>query len=195
MRGRAAAIVLLLAACGAPEYDRALAALDDGDFDAAEGALREGPVDDFLRGNIAFARCLRAERQASTTAAEPFAWDVALLYGRKARDFWQRAAMTRDDWPAARRNVERALLKLEELQKEKEAVQPQRKQKPKPRPIPLPRPGAPEDKPEPVAPRLDKLSPEQVLRLLETLAKKEEEKRALRTKERKERGAGIARDW
>ena len=73
----------------------------------------------FLRGNIAFARCAQASRQARTPLAEPFAFDVAIRHAEKARAFWEQAAMGRDDWPAARRNVERALLVLRDLRREK----------------------------------------------------------------------------
>ncbi|MHC4548754.1 MAG: hypothetical protein ACYTEZ_08240 [Planctomycetota bacterium] len=195
-------------ASAALSFNRALAALRAGDLSDAEAAAqraaaRGGPEMaarcDFLRGNAAFARCRLAERQASTAAAEPFAWDVAIIYARKARDAWQRAAMSRPDWPAARRNVERALLKIEEL-KRKKAEQDQRPPRP-PGPQPPPPPQPPEargkeDEPAPAdEPQLEELAPEQVLRLLDRLAQKEQEKRALRRSHRKARMAEVERDW
>ena len=205
---------LLLFGCGGggaaqKALDHALQSLRDGDLRAAEAsaeraAARGGPeyaaLRDFLHGNVAFVRCVEAGRQASTPAAEPFAWDVALLYGRKARDFWQRAAVSRADWPAARRNVERALLKLEELERKKADAEDRRRRAsdPQPRPRPLPKPRQPDPDPEqgpPDGPQLKELGPEQVLQLLEKLAQKEREKLALRRSQRKAGTAGVEKDW
>lgn len=217
MSGRSKAlalVILLVGGCAdeeaSPErlFNRALAALRAGDLTAAEAdakraAARGDPeieaLSDFLRGNTAFARCRMAERQASTAAAEPFAFDVAITYARKARRLWQAAAMSRLDWPAARRNVERALLKEEELKRKKAARDEQQRRKtdrpPRPQPRPPPTPG-PDAEPDPaVDPQLKELAPEEVLRLLDKLAQKEKEKRALRRSERKARTAGVERDW
>jgi len=198
-RSKAALIALLLAGCGDADVRLARDALGEGDLRAAEAAARRGesPVHTFLLGNVAFARCEMAEKQAGTPAAEPFAWDVAITYCRKAIEFWSVAAMSLDDWPAARRNVERALLKLEELrQKKEEADVRRRKQaKPQPRPRPLPRPKGDAETDSPDKPQLRELTPEQVLKLLDKLAQKEQEKLALRRSHRKTRTAGVERDW
>lgn len=209
---------LPLAGCGRDAdarllYDRAheaLAAgqLNEADAAAEKAAARGDPgtamLAGFLRGNIAFAYCGLAERQAGTAAAEPFAFDVAIAYAEKARRFWQLAAMSRADWPAARRNVERALLKLEELKRRKTEFEEQRRRaadprpqpKPQPRPEPLPGTGPEEVEQDPAdLAQLSELSPEQVRRLLETLAEKEREKTALRRAEREKRTAGVERDW
>ncbi len=189
-------------------FNRALAALRVGDLSDAEaaaaGAAARGKpeieaLSDFLRGNAAFARCRMAERQASTAAAEPFAFDVAITYARKARRLWQLAAMSRPDWPAARRNVERALLKEEELKRRKADRDEEQRRKtdrpPRPQPKPPPTP-VPDAEPDPaVDPQLKELAPEEVLRLLDKLAQKEREKRALRRSQRKARTAGVERDW
>ncbi|MHC4973714.1 MAG: hypothetical protein ACYTG3_15420 [Planctomycetota bacterium] len=217
MPGRSKALALLallLGACGGDEssaerlFNRALAALRAGDLSdaeaAAESAATRGTPEiealcDFVRGNAAFARCRMAERQASTAAAEPFAFDVAITYARKARRLWQLAAMSRPDWPAARRNVERALLKEDELKRKKadrEEQQRRRKTDPKPKPRPKPPPESPDAEPDPaVDPQLRELAPEEVLRLLDKLAQKEKEKRALRRSRRKARMADVERDW
>ena len=94
----------------------------------------------FLRGNVAFADCLVAEKQAATAAAEPFAFDVAIALADKAARLWADAAMSREDWPAARRNVERALLKAAELRRRKSQAEQQRRPDPKPQPKPNPKP-------------------------------------------------------
>jgi len=198
-------LLLLVAGCAADStaFDRTVAALREGDLRGANSAAQKFAEEDpvrggFLRGNIAFARCALAARQAALPEAEPFAYDVAINYCKSARDFWQRAAMSRPDWPAARRNVERALLALDELRRRKdEADQERRRERdPKPRPDPKPKPppdGKTDEDPT-LTPQLNELSPAEVLRLLETLARKEEEKRALRRARRK-RSFGVERDW
>ena len=192
MRGRPAALVLLVCACGDNAGERAVAALRAGDWRGAETRAKElaPPLRDFVRGNVAFAHCEMAERQASSPAAEPFAWDVAIRYGERARDFWKHAAMSRPDWPEARRNVERALLKLDELAQKKKETERRRQSDKKPQPKPKPQ-GDPQGKDETQQPKdqpqLQELTPEQVLRLLDKLAEKEKEKVALRRSHRKVR--------
>ena len=208
MRKRAAAALILLGACGGPAddaYATALAALRDGDPSRAESAAQglggHPGLRDFLLGNAAFVRCTTAEKQAASQAAEPFAWDVAIQYGVSARDLWQRAAMTRPDWPAARRNVERALLRIEELRRRKAEAEDKRRRKtdPQPKPKPKPKPAPrPDPKPEPdrgQQPQLKELAPEEVMALIGRLAEKEREKRALRRSQREKRMAGTERDW
>jgi hypothetical protein len=198
---------------GAPArlgFNRALAALRAGDLgDAEASAKRAADRGDeevaalcvFLRGNVAYARCVLAERQAATAAAEPFALDVAIKYAQEARRLWQLAAMSRSDWPAARRNVERALRKLEELERKKAAEDERRKKQSEPQPVPVPQPNAPEAQPEEsdldaeVTPQLKELQPDQVLRLIELLERKEREKLALRRAQRATRTAEVERDW
>lgn len=189
-------------------FNRALAALRVGDLSdaeaaAANAAARGEPeieaLSDFLRGNAAFARCRMTEHQSSTAAAEPFALDVAITYARKARRLWQLAAMSRPDWPAARRNVERALLKEAELERKKADRDEQQRRKtdrpPRPKPAPAPTP-RPDTAPAPTVNAQPKeLAPEEVLRLLDKLAQKEKEKRTLRRSRRKARTAGVERDW
>jgi len=222
--------VLILAACGGSEkdavahYNRALAALRDNKpriaadeaARAADGGLGAlAPLADFLQGNAAFAQCLIAETQAQSAEAEPFAFDIAIGYAESARDHWQHAATTRDDWPAARRNVERALLKIEDLKRKKSERTGDRKsdsdpqlnlkRQPTPNNNQPPKPpttdpsGAAGTKsnqdPEAANAVLEELSHEQVLRLLERLGEKEKEKRALRRKRRSTASSGTERDW
>ena len=202
-------------------YDRALAALRTGNLTEAEGAAdaaasRGGAefaaLRDFLRGNAAFARAEIAARQAGTVEAEPFALDVAIAHAETARRSWAAAAVSRPDWPEARRNVERALLLVEELRKRKPASDPESRKSgtPEPRPVPIPPPPRPDapDLPEP--PREDprgpgddaspesgaaELSPEAVARLFEKLAEKERERAALRRERREARSDEVERDW
>jgi hypothetical protein len=188
-------------------YDRALTALADGDLRDAEDSLgraRERDRDDlsplfsFLAGDIAYARAQVAGRQAATPEAEPFAFDVAIQYASSARDAFAAAAASREDWPAARRNVERALRLLADLARQKAEKQnpPKRRPEPQPEPKPLPPPEGPGQKQEvPAEAQLSTLSPEEVRRLLDLLAEKEREKLATRRKHRAEKMAGAEKDW
>ncbi len=197
---------------GAPPellHDKALAALRAGAFVEAENGTRKaadrgGPefaaLRDFLLGNVAFARCEKAALQAGQVEAEPFAFDSAIALAAAARNSWQRAAASRPDWPEARRNVERALLMMEDLVKRKAEAE---KKKPKSAretvPGEDPRPpdggaGTEEEvvKPEPA---LAPLSPEGLKRLAERLAAIEKEKLALRRSVLSVRGGGAGKDW
>ena len=203
-------------------YGEALAALrDDQPHIAAQKSQRAAASEDpdtaalarFLHGNAQFARCLIAEKQARAAEAEPFAFDVAIRFARGARESWETAAMTRDDWPAARRNVERALLKIEDLKRQKAQRKDDRRSESSDPQVNLkrqPTPGEPEKKtaepsgasgtttkqdPEADNAVLSELSREQVLHLLEKLAQKEQEKRALRRKRRTAASTGAERDW
>lgn len=198
-------------ATAALSYNRALAGLRAAELrDAAaaveRAAARAGPdlvpQVDFLRGNVAFAQGELAARQAEAAGSEPFAFDIAINHVERALRAWERAAMSRADWPAARRNLERAQRKLAELRRRKAEAEDKRRResdrRPKPKPKPKPPPPKPEPAPEadqPDGPQLDELSPAEVRRLLDRLAEKEREKLALRRQHRKERMAGVERDW
>lgn len=210
----------------APEllYNQALSALRVGELRRGAAALDHSTdreteeldgLREFLRGNLAYAECELAEMQAGTAEAEPFAFDVATAHARKALEHWQIAATTRDDWPAARRNAERAVLKLAVLAQKKAAAeqsnsksasQPEVNFKPAPggdgkQP---PKPGEDAegggdeevDSAETAAATETELTAEQVLQLLDTLAEKEREKLALRRERRAARSrAEVEKDW
>ena len=198
---------LLLAGCAgesASKYDAALAALREGELRQADSHARESTEmrAGFLRGNIAFAQCLLAEEQAVTMAAEPFAWDIAIQYADHALGHWAQAAASRDDWPEARRNVERALLKLDDLRRKKAKAEEELKRKSEPQPRPQPQPQAQpaggdqkitED--AEIEAQMKPLSEEQVTQLLDRLAAKEKEKRTLREKEGAKRLADGELGW
>jgi hypothetical protein len=214
---RAAALIVLLllpwlSGCGDGEeatairqYNEALEAYAAGElrhaYASAEKAARLGGAEtagyaDFLRGNVKFAECALAEEQAGTAEAEPFALEVALAYARSARDLWQSAAMSRPDWPAARRNVERALLKIRELTDRKEEAKSRKERRPDPKPAPKPEPLDPGlDPDQPPEALLTELSAEEIRRLFERLARKEQEKVDLRRATRRERMSEVERDW
>ncbi len=188
-------------------YNRGLAALRAGDLrdadaSATKAASRGGAesvaLAVFLRGNAAFALSGLAERQADTVEAEPFAFDIAIEYARAARNHWQRAAVTRDDWPEARRNVERAIRKIEELVGKKREAAARRERRPEALPDPVRKPGVeqrPTEEESPIDPQLAELSSEDVLKLIERLAEKEREKVALRRSHRRKLMEEVEKDW
>ena len=112
--------------------------------------------------------------------------------------------MLRGDWPKARRNCERALRKIRTLRlKKAEAEDKQRRRSdpnPKPRPNPRPPPVDPapgkkidEDPNAKIA--TTRLSPTEVIKLMDRLAEKEREKLEVRRAERKRQATGAKRDW
>lgn len=196
---RALVLCALLVACGDSGRD-VTDAIDAGDLRRAEDLLGNDATATFLRGNIAFHHAAQAERQADTAAAEPFAFDIAIRYAESARDHWIRAAMTRDHWPAATRNVERALALIADLNRKKnEAIQKQRKEsQASPNPVPSPAPEAPSDKTTKEAPiktTTTTLSADAVRNLLQQLSTKDREKREMRQKEQKAASSAVERDW
>ncbi len=197
-------------------YDKALAALRSGALSEAESAAERaaargggefGARRDFLLGNVAFLRCEKAEAVASGPEAEPFAWDAAIAHGEAARNHWQLAAASRLDWPEARRNVERARRKLEELAQKKleaEKLRSERDKKQPSQPNPLPEPPVPpkpEDpsetsEPAPVPePQRVPLSADQLERLLDRLGEKEREKIRIRRAQRRSQKVDVEKDW
>jgi hypothetical protein len=192
--------LLILVGCGDAAFDRAVAALQQGELRQAEAEAQQlaEPHGLFLRGNVAFADCLVAEKQAATAAAEPFAFDVAIALAEKAARLWADAAMSGEDWPEARRNVERALLKEDDLRRRKAQAEQRRRPEPTPKPNPKPKPNpqgskkVTEEDPN-LDPMLRELPPEQVSRILERLSEKEQEKRTMRRTERSKRSG--ERDW
>ncbi len=209
------AVVLPLGGCAdgnpSPEAltNRGVVALRAEDWSEAESLAERACVEggrevvalaDFVRGNVAFAKCLTAEQQARAPEAEPFAFDVAITYGETARSRWQLAASSRPDWPEARRNIERAMLKLDDLKRQKiERRQAGRKiPKPKIKIVPGATPedgttdGTQETKAEAAS---TELTSEEILSLFGKLTEKEQEKSALRQAHRRVRMAKVEKDW
>jgi hypothetical protein len=203
-------------------YDKALAALRAGDLAEAESSARlaadrggDGFVSlrDFLLGNVAFSRCEAAERRAIAPGSEASAFDAAIAEAEAARDSWMLAAASREDWPEARRNVERALLKLQSLQLRREAAQNRKQLKtPNPRPAePQPQPIAQKPKKEendrdranakeeepapPPKPQVVEPSTVDLRRIQERLEAKDREKQKLRQAKRRADQASVEKDW
>ncbi|MFI5401977.1 MAG: hypothetical protein ACHQ1G_03500 [Planctomycetota bacterium] len=177
---RALFLILLAGACSDPYADTETA-LRAGDFDRALSASQDTPWHDFVRGNAAFAR--------SEAAEQP---DLQIALAEDAVAAWRTAAMSRD-WPEARRNVERGLLRLQQLYEKRSG----KEQKPPDRkPPPIPPPPGKEEGPETEA-ALEKgeLAQAQVLRLLEMLREKEAKKLAARRARLGAPQPGVERDW
>jgi hypothetical protein len=138
--------------------------------------------------------------------AEPTGFARAIVEVERAAAAWQSAAVSRDDWPEARRNVERALRKLDELRAQKRDAEGKRAERGPP-PIELPPPvvDAPREPPPPppdappeealLEPALAPLAPDAVRALLDVLQRKEREKQAIRRAEQDAVGARGERDW
>lgn len=214
---RFALVVLLVAAGCADDRERTLfnqstAALRAGDLVVAEiaaekAAAHGGPLAwprrDFIRGNAAFVRCDREELKAYGPAGGVRAIDAALRFAEQARDAWTKAAASRENWPEARRNVERAILKIQKLRAMKEEAESKPNEPPpkKPQPLPAAESGEPQDpgterRPAPRArATTNELTPEQVAALMDRLAEKEREKVRVRRADQQARRAQVERDW
>jgi hypothetical protein len=202
----------VLAGCGseadaASLHNRAVSALRAGDLVAAEisaeKAAAKGGADfearrDFVLGNAAFARCEKDEFAAMGPRGAA-AIEAAIVHAENARGFWRRAAAGRLDWPEARRNVERARIKLDALKLKRDELTPA-SPPPKPKPPP-PRdrtvPRRPEDfTPAPrVQPQLDEVPNDDVLSLLEKLKAKEQDKMRARRAQRQSGRYAVEQDW
>lgn len=172
-------LLLLLGACSDP-YENTVVALRAGDLDRAVAAAEGTEWEAFVRGNAAFAKSEAAEQL-----------DLRIALAEDALAAWRTAAMTRD-WPEARRNVERGLLRLQQLYEKRSGKE---RKPPEPKPPPVPEPGR-EDGPETEA-KLEKgeLQEQQVLRLLDLVREKERRKLAERRARLGAPEAGVERDW
>ena len=170
----------------------------------AKPADREA-YDTFLRGNAAFADSLSIEAAAAEAEGQEKT-DLMRAAYRRAEDAlaaWQWAAATRMDWPAARRNVERGLIRMRALREHG-------KEGGKPNPKIVRDPKKEEDKKdeetkepeEPKPPKdpavrvdRDELAEGEVLGILETLRIRERQKIELRKARRTVRPPLGGRDW
>lgn len=188
----------------APLFDHhALAAIANGKWREAEVALemarvRGGRSMDprwaFLMGNVEYGRCEQSAAQAMSVESEPFAFDLAIVHAERALGHWKAAAVSRSDWPEARRNIERALRKLGELHAARAEAEARREKKKEKAPREQPEMEPETEEVTRKAQRLD-ADPELVSRILERLSARDREKREVRTETRRERSAKVERDW
>lgn len=139
-------------------WDKALAAYGAGELHTSEASAEKAAARggerfqrrrDFLRGNVGFRKAQAIEQQIDSAAAKagapgggapaaaplpnPAEYDKAIAQAELARDAWIQAAtgagsLESEHLDAARRNVERALLKIEELKKKKEELETRKKE-------------------------------------------------------------------
>lgn len=124
-------LVLALPACGAGDsaarsWNAALAALAAGDLQAAEIAAEKSAAAggrpftarrDFLLALTSWQRSVAAEARAGIPGAAASAYGRALAEAQEARQHAERAILAHaDDWPAARRNLERIQARVARLQ-------------------------------------------------------------------------------
>ena len=177
------------------------------EFSAEKAAVRGGPefepFREFVFGSAAFARCELAKAETELTDPDPTAFGRAIAHAEQARDAWQRAATSRADWPEARRNVERALLALDDLLARKREADRNRRSK---REQTARTPDDPEQRdPDALVEEVEQdpvpqqgatdLPPGHLERLLAMLAEKEKEKRALRRARQQVRSVRVEKDW
>lgn len=183
---------------GALHVDAALAALAVGDDEAAAASVEAAAarrVDDrglvdFVRGVVAYRRALEVERRTADPAAEVAAFEPAVVHARAAADAFTRALSARDvDWPAARRNLERALAVLERAARRADPTPPDEPQDDEADD------DADDDEEEIELPaHLAELPAARIDALLDVLASKQRDKRALRERDQRRRTTGD-RDW
>ncbi len=186
-------------------WNRALLALAAGDLATAEAlaetAVLDGDADfpgrrDFLFGCSAYRRAEAAEILAARPEAGPPALDAAILQARSAAESWLSAARSREDWPAARRNLQRALEKLVFLETRRELMREEARREKPDRPVEEePDRGMPLEEEVAVEIETGELSAAALERLLDLLAAKEREKLELRRRRLRDRGASGGRDW
>src|SRR5262245_36240364 len=198
-------------------YALALAALAAGDLAQAGDAVAQAARSDdaellrrcaFVRGSVAWQRGEATAKLALQVEAEPFAFKPALEQISLAGAEWRIAACGADDWPAARRNAERAGRRFAELQQQKQRIEDERKRKTGAQARPLAVPGGGDDKTgarggsgevqdsqdNPLAPLRTELSDAQVAQLFALLQQKDEQARQLRRSQQQRRSA-VERDW
>ena len=220
-----AALEAEAAEAASPEllFDLALAALANGEFETAESAVERAAARgdasfaarrDFVLGNVAWVRGQAAAELATQVEAEPFAFRPALAQIEAARNHWLRATLARQldpkDRAAARRNVERAMLRLVELQQLRDAAEARRRQErgggdARPKLVPdgedsdetgNRRPGSDtETEANELQPLTAELSAAELAAMFERLDRKADEKRAMRRERKLARRIPVERDW
>ena len=194
-------------------FNRALAALQAGDLRAAELAAEKALVrggegfEDlrvFLFANVAIRRSLRAQAEAELRDADPTAFTRAIERCEEAIELWRGLVLRKsgaDDWPEARRNLERALRMREELEaKRDEAEAKQNKKKEREEKEPEEKPedteAQQEEQEEKAKPQARRdLSAAELAQLFERLRVLEQEKRVLRQQRQRVRSRNVERDW
>lgn len=160
----------------------------------AHDDLAERAEAEFVLGMAALRRGELAAAAAQLPDAEPMAWQAAVDGARRALEHFVRADERPHGWPAARRNAERSWRQLQAWQELRDQHRQDTKQEdaPPPPPAPTDDQSLEEQLPElTVAP----LSARELAELAQKLARKEREKRAVRSlRQANETPTGV-RGW
>ena len=179
----------------------ALAAGDvvDAELTVEKLAMREGDeaLRAFVVGFAEYTRCVRTGLAAQQPGADPTAFDRAIRHATAAALAFRAAGIAAEggDWPAARRNAERASIHRTELRRKKEQVERDRQREQDQEQEPDP------DEVQEIEQelRLDEdlglLSAAELQALLQRLARAREEKRGVRGAARSVRSANVEQDW
>jgi len=151
----------------------------------------------FLRGNLAFAQSEQKLVQAEAAFGKPADWTEAVRLNKLAELQWKAARGGAQDWPAARRNIERAHARRAEIMRRAEAAgvdaDPNAGQEntlTEQAPPQGPKDDAPSAPPMPPPP-----SPERIDAMLERMQNQEDKKRSERRAQPGLDSPAVERDW
>lgn len=151
----------------------------------------------FLRGNLAYAQSEQKLAQAEAAFGKPADWTEAVRLNKLAEVQWKAARGGAVDWPAARRNIERAQARRAEIMRRAEAAgvdaDPNAGQDntlTEQAPPQGPKDDAPNAPPMPPPP-----TPERIDALLERMQNQEDKKRSERRAQPGLDSPAVERDW
>lgn len=155
-----------------------------------------------VRGAAAYGRSLVSEAAAEMPGAAPALFDVARKQTELAREAWRSALQWEPHSEQIRRNLERAVRRIELLMEKKRFADEARRNAPK-RPRPVPKDegsasGTPEAKGSTDAPieiAVEDLPPEGARRVLERALEKQREKKDTRRVRRDVPMPAVEKDW
>ena len=186
-------------------YNRAQRALSQGALgqaaiDAERMAAHGGPafygLRDFLLGNCAFLKARKAAAQAEIASADPTSIVQAIEGIMTAQAQWKRAALSRPNWLAARKNLLRADAELIRLRERKAELEAARKAKQNRSPKKKAQgPRETEERQARMQSEARGLNRAQLAKLLRKLDADRVAKRALRRKRRMSLQKAVRHDW
>jgi hypothetical protein len=172
---------------------------------AAERALLLDPGyrfdRDMIVGAAAFARSVVSEAAAEMPNAAPALFDAAIRQAQAAREAFDAARRSRPDMQAARRNLERAVRRIDMLTAKRREAEEARRNAPK-RPRPVPKEGGSGEKGTEIQGTTDATieiaigdAPDGAKSVLERVARGQADKRAGRLERRVRSDGTVERDW
>ncbi|MFT7620304.1 MAG: tetratricopeptide (TPR) repeat protein [Planctomycetota bacterium] len=195
---------------GAAYFNVGLAAYQAGRLVAAEVAFEKadawghgdfGDLHGFMNATIEFARCLRGEVLSKRVEAGLPAFDIAIAAGQRAQLAWEEVILQSPDWQPAKRNLERTLMKLADLERRRQEFVKKSKKNSTPKDNPAAEKDGKskeekkQDFEEQVDANLTALMSNEVGEVLKLIKKKEAQKKKLRLKQRTKTTSSRGRDW